>query len=182
MNVLVAFASKHGATEGIAAHIAERLRTSGLEASAQSVSAVGDLSDYQAFVIGSAAYLGHWQKEAAELVRRNQVLLAGRPTWLFSSGPLGTEPTDAKGNDKRVASEPQEFAEFRAAIRPRGDHVFFGALDPAKLGFRDRAIRALPAGRALMPEGDFRNWQEVDEWAESIAHELAVLPAGMQMA
>jgi len=173
MRILVAYASKHGATQGIAERIAAQLSAVGIDTNAQPVSAVGDLAGYDAFVIGSAAYIGHWQKEATEFVRRNQAVLAERPTWLFSSGPLGTEPTDAQGRDQRAAAEPNEIAELREAIHPRDHRVFFGALDPRTLGFRDRAIRTLPAGRALLPEGDFRDWADIEAWAGSIAHELA---------
>lgn len=173
MKVLVAFASKYGSTRTIAEGIAGRLREAGHDAQAQQVTTVGDISSYDAFVIGSAAYIGHWLKDATAFVRQNALLLAGRPTWLFSSGPLGTEPTDAEGRDQRIGAEPREFAELRELILTRGDHVFFGALDPARLGFRDRAIRAVPAGRALLPEGDFRDLHDLDVWADGIASELS---------
>jgi menaquinone-dependent protoporphyrinogen oxidase len=178
MNVLVAYASKYGATRDIAERLADRLRAAGLEAQAQPVTTVGDLSGYGAFVIGSAAYLGHWLKDATAFVRRNGALLASQPTWLFSSGPLGTEPTDAQGRDLRLPAEPKEFAELKETIKPIGSRVFFGALDPGTLGFRDRAMRALPAGRALFPEGDFRDWPDIDAWAAAIAVELTAAPVG----
>lgn len=176
MKILVTYASTYGATEEIAGHIADRLRAAGLDVVALPVRAAGDVSEYNAFVVGSAAYFGHWLKGATEFVRDHGAVLADRPTWLFSSGPLGTEPTDAEGRDQHVTAEPKEIAEFREAIRPRGDHVFFGAMDPGRLGLRDRAVRSLPAGRALFPEGDFRDWPEIDAWADSIAHELAPAP------
>jgi len=178
MKVLIAYASKYGATREIAERLADRIRAAGLEAQAQPVTTVSDLSAYDAVVIGSAAYIGHWQKETTEFVQSNSAVLAGRPTWLFSSGPLGNEPTNAPGLDQRGAAEPKEIAELRATISPRDHRVFFGALDPAKLGFRDRAIRILPAGRALLPEGDFRDWQDVNAWADSIAGDLAALATG----
>jgi len=178
MKVLIAYASKYGATREIAERLADRIRAAGLEAQAQPVTTVSDLSACDAVVIGSAAYIGHWQKEATEFVQSNSAVLAGRPTWLFSSGPLGNEPTNAPGLDQRGAAEPKEIAELRATISPRDHRVFFGALDPAKLGFRDRAIRILPAGRALLPEGDFRDWQDVNAWADSIAGDLAALATG----
>jgi hypothetical protein len=56
---------------------------------------------------------------------------------------------------------------------PRGHHVFFGALDPRKLTFAERSLRKLPAARAALPEGDFRDWPEIDDWAAGIARELA---------
>jgi menaquinone-dependent protoporphyrinogen oxidase len=174
MSILVAYASKHGATREIAERIAETLVAAGQKAEARPVAAAGDLVDYGAFVIGSAVYMGHWQKEAAEFVRHNRAVLAGRPVWLFSSGPLGTEPTDPQGRDLTVVAEPKEIAEFREAIRPRGHRVFFGVLDPGRLGLSERALRKLPAGRALLPEGDFRDWTQIEAWARDIGHDSAL--------
>jgi len=179
MKVLVAHASRYGTTQAIAERIAERLTQAGHEAEARPVKAVADLVGYQAFVIGSAVYFGKWLKEGAEFVRSNRAsLAAGQPVWLFSSGPLGTRTTDADGRDVRASAEPKEIAEFRESIHPAHHRVFFGALDPSKLGFRDRLIKALPAGRTLLPEGDFRAWTEIDAWTDEIAHELAQAPIG----
>jgi menaquinone-dependent protoporphyrinogen oxidase len=61
-------------------------------------------------------------KEATEFVRRNRDRLAQRPVWLFSSGPLGAETTDAKGRDPRETLVPKEFPELRrspARSQPR---------------------------------------------------------------
>jgi menaquinone-dependent protoporphyrinogen oxidase len=97
-SVLVAYASKHGTTMEIAERIAEDLREAGQDADARPVQAPGDLGDYKGFVVGSAAYMGRWWNDAAAFVRENQHLLTQRPVWLFSSGPLGTEMTDARVN------------------------------------------------------------------------------------
>jgi len=161
MTVLVAYASKHGSTQGIAERIAEKLRQLGKEAEVRPVDAVEDPGSYEAFVIGSAVYYGSWLKEATEWVHRNQAILAQRPVWLFSSGPLGTEVKDAE-------QQPKEMAEFQQAIRPRDERIFFGALDHNRLSFAERMV--LKAVRA--PEGDFRDWQAIDAWAESIARDL----------
>ena len=85
-------------------------------------------------------------------------VLADRPVWLFSSGPLGTETTAAQGHDLREAALPKELGQLRDAIQSRGDRVFFGALDPDGLTLPERTVRRMPAGRALLPEGDFRDW------------------------
>jgi menaquinone-dependent protoporphyrinogen oxidase len=173
MAVLAVYASKHGATQGIAGPIAASLRTADCMVEVRSVKDAGDLAAYDAFVIGSAAYELHWRKEAAEFVRRNTKVLAARPVWLFSSGPLGTKPADTKGRDLRTVTVPKEIPEFTESLHPRGHHVFFGALDPAKLTFAERSLRKLPAARAVLPEGDFRDWPEIDDWAAGIARELA---------
>jgi menaquinone-dependent protoporphyrinogen oxidase len=169
MAVLVVYASKHGATREIAERVAQTISAAGQQVQARPVAAAGDLAGYDAVVVGSAVYMGHWQKEAVEFVRRNRAVLVGLPVWLFSSGPLGTEPTDAQGQDLGVAADPEELAEFTEAIHPRGHRVFFGVLDPGRLGLGERTIRKLPAGRALLPEGDFRDWAQIEAWARGIA-------------
>ncbi len=180
MSVLVTFASKHGATEQIAERIAGTLQAAGLEVEMQPIEAVDNPAGYDALVIGSAVYFGSWMKEASTFVRRNQAILAGRPVWLFSSGPLGTAATDDQGRDLREVAVPEEIDVFEDAIRPRGHRVFFGALDPARLGFTHRLIRSLPAGRKLLPQGDFRDWQDVETWARAIAHDLMAAPTGQR--
>jgi menaquinone-dependent protoporphyrinogen oxidase len=161
MAVLVAYASKHGSTQEIAERIAEKLRQLGKEAEVQPVDAVKNPGSYEALVIGSAVYYGSWLKEATEWVHRNQAVLAQRPVWLFSSGPLGTDVKDAE-------QQPKEMAEFQQAIRPRDEQIFFGALDHHKLSFPERMVVKAVKG----PEGDFRDWQAIEAWAESIARDL----------
>lgn len=181
MSILVAYASKHGATQEIAERIAGGLRVAGRDAEVQLVEEADDLADHEGFVVGSAAYSTHWLKEAADFVRRNRDLLAQRPVWLFSSGPLSAEAMDAKGHDLRAAAEPKEIPEFREAIHPREHRVFFGALDPDSLSFAERSLRRLPAARAILPEGDFRDWARIDEWAAGIAQEMARLDAAREV-
>ena len=180
MSVLVAYASRHGATKEIAERVVQRLRAAGFDAEARPAKEVRDLAGYDAFMIGSAVYLGHWMKEATELVRRNQTFLAERPVWLFSSGPLGTEATDADGHDLLDESQVKEIVELRAAVRPRGHRVFFGAFDrhTKAVGITERLVLMMPAARTLFPEGDFRDWADIETWADGIAHELAPVPAG----
>jgi len=180
MRILVAYATRHGATRGIAERIAETLARRGLDVTVRDVDRAGDVSGYDAFVIGAAAYMFHWLKEATGFVRRNRALLATRPVWLFSSGPLGTETTDAEGNDMIAAAVPKEFTELGGAIWPRGQRIFFGAHDPtsAPIGLMERLTRMMPAARDALPAGDFRDWPEIEAWAGSIADELTAVPAG----
>lgn len=178
MKILVAYASRHGATRGIAERISETLERSGLDVTLQAVENVGSVDEYGAFVIGSAAYMGGWLGDATTFVRRHRDLLAGRPVWMFSSGPVGTETVDAKGRDQLKASEPKEFEEFARTIQPRDQRVFFGAYDPDAApaglaeGLMARFMRLAPAARKALPAGDFRDWPAIDVWAEAIAHEL----------
>ena len=66
--LLVTYASKYGATREIAEKITEILHQAGLQADVTSVKDVRDLSAYQCVILGSAVYVGKWQKEAAVAV------------------------------------------------------------------------------------------------------------------
>ncbi len=163
MTVLVAYASRHGSTAGIAERIAATMTESGVATEARSVDDVDDAAVYDAFVIGSAAYMYRWLKEATTFVRRNRDLLAARPVWLFSSGPLGTDLVDEQGRDIFSAMRPKEFDELGPLIHPRGENVFFGAWDPdaPPVGLAERSMRLLPKAREAIPA-----------WARAIAGEL----------
>jgi menaquinone-dependent protoporphyrinogen oxidase len=99
---------------------------------------------------------------ATEFARRHREQLAARPLWLFSSGPLGTEVVDAE-------EQPRELAELREMLEPRGHRLFYGTLTRDALGFGERmVVKAVKA-----PEGDFREWNEIEAWAAAIAGEPA---------
>lgn len=178
MRVLVAYASRHGATQGIAERVATSLQAAGIDAEARPATSVKSLAGFDAFVIGSAAYMFHWEKAAANLVRRNRDVLARKPVWLFSSGPLGTEPLDAQGRDQKVAAVPKEIPELREAANARDHRVFFGAYarDQKPHGLAERFVALMPAARDALPEGDFRDWPEIDAWAAEIAAALRATP------
>lgn len=85
MKVLVAYASKHGATQGIAEAIAEQLRVRGLSAEAIPAAADMDLGSADAVVLGSAIYVGSWRDEAVEFAR-------GVPMPQTQEGPRKIKP------------------------------------------------------------------------------------------
>ena len=68
MRVLVAVASKHGATRELAAVIADELGAAGHAVDLLEAGAVGSLAGYGAAVLGSALYMGAWLPEARRLV------------------------------------------------------------------------------------------------------------------
>mgnify|MGYP001769677522 CR=1 FL=1 len=163
--VLVAYATKYGATAGIAEKIGQVLREAGLAVDVKPASQAGDPAAYQAVVLGSAVYIGRWRKEAAKYLRDNEQALAQRPVWIFSSGPLG------EGN----AAEQAGDLGFPKALRPIADRiavrdiaVFFGAVDMDKLNPMERWMFK----NVKSPTGDFRDWEAIAAWATGIAATL----------
>lgn len=175
MRILVAYATRHGSTAGIAERIAEVLSGQGFTAEALPVEDVPGVESYDAVVLGGAAYMFHWLKPALKFAHGHQVQLRDRPVWLFSSGPLGTEQVDQDGNDVRHSARPKEFDELTALLSPRGERVFHGAYDPSQppKGLGERMVRHMPATKDLLKEGDFRDWEDIEGWARDIAAELA---------
>ncbi|HEU4673510.1 MAG TPA: flavodoxin domain-containing protein [Candidatus Limnocylindrales bacterium] len=181
MKVLVAYASRHGATRGIAERIGQVLSDRGLDVMVRPVGEAAPAGGYDAFVVGSGAYMGRWLKEAARFVLTHRDVLSTRPVWLFSSGPIGDEKVDKHGQDVLVAAEPIDFRELAGAVHPRGTKVFFGAFDPEAepVGLAERFGRPfmrMPAAKAAMPAGDFRDWPAIDAWANEVASGL--IPVG----
>ena len=176
MKVLVAYASRTGFTKGIAEFVGEKLRVRGLRVDVGEADSVRNAAEYDAFVVGSAVYMFHWAKEVKQFVSKNKDLLAGRPVWVFSSGPVGPSPTNAKGEDLLTVSGPNDIGELLESIKPRDHRVFFGGLDGSRLtgaiGLAYRMARRSESARREMPEGDFRNWKEIEAWTNKIADAL----------
>lgn len=168
MKVLVSAASKHGATSEISEEIGRGLREALNERGGDEVSVdvrpaeqVSSVDEYDAVVLGSAVYAGHWLQSARELAERHAEALSERPTWIFSVGPIGDPP--------KPEEDPVDVASVLEATRARDHRIFAGKLDKSRLGFAEKAI--VLALRA--PEGDFRDWDAVGDWTREIARELA---------
>jgi menaquinone-dependent protoporphyrinogen oxidase len=165
VQVLVAHATKYGATAEIAEKIGEVFHQAGLGADVLAADGVGDLTPYTAVVLGSAVYAGQWRKEAVTFLETNEQWLAERPVWLFSSGPLGEGDPVELMNGWRFPEAQQPIAD---RIQPRDIAFFHGALDMKKLGLAEKLIvKALKA-----PAGDFRDWDAITAWAAGIADAL----------
>jgi menaquinone-dependent protoporphyrinogen oxidase len=163
--VLVAYATKYGATAEIAEKMGQVLRQAGLRTDVLPTDRVSDLTPYNAVVLGSAVYIGRWRKEAATFLKANEKALAERPVWLFSSGPTGEgEPVELT-QGWRFPGKLQPIAE---RIRPRDIAVFHGAVDVGKLNF----IQKWMLKNVKAPVGDFRDWEAITSWATAIADEL----------
>jgi menaquinone-dependent protoporphyrinogen oxidase len=162
MRLLVTAASRHGSTAEIATELGKALRGAlpGVGVDVVPLSRVGDLSDYDAVVLGSAVYFGRWLSEARWQVTSHAQELRQRPVWLFSSGPVG--------DPSLPATEPADAAELAVTIGAREHVVFPGALHRELLGARERlAVRLVRAD-----DGDYRDWPAVRAWADRIAVEL----------
>lgn len=164
--VLVVYASRYGATEEIAEVLAEELGARGVETQCRPVEEAGDLDGYDAVVVGSAVYHGRWLDTARTFVHEHREVLASRPTWLFSSGPIGgTANAEADlarkcGLDTPV---PGRLSSVAQRVGVRGHATFGGKIGEGATGMLAR----------WMPRGDWRDMDQVRAWAEQIGTGLS---------
>jgi menaquinone-dependent protoporphyrinogen oxidase len=171
--VLVAVASKHGATAEIADALARGLADSpagaaaGLSAVVVAAQRRPNPLPYDAVLLGSAVYAGRWLDDARQYAALYADTLRQRRVWLFSSGPMGEPPFPA--------DEPHDAAPTAALTGARGHRVLPGRIDKSRLTFGERAM--VTAMRA--PVGDFRDWAEIAAWAGEVAAVISAdVPAG----
>jgi menaquinone-dependent protoporphyrinogen oxidase len=168
-SILIAYASKHGATAEISEQIGAVLREHDLTPEVLPVEQVTSLNPYAAIVLGSAVYAGSWRKEAIAFLERYEQQLATRPVWLFSSGPTGEGEPSELMQGWRFPEAQQPIAD---RIKPRDIAFFHGALDVEHLSF----VEKLVVKGLKVPTGDFRDWQMITDWAERIAESVHNLP------
>ena len=163
--VLVAYASKHGATAEIAEAIADQLREAGHATDCMPTDQVKELERYDAAVVGSAVYMKRWRRDAHRLLKHERRALADRPLWIFSSGPCGENPDPSWAEPANVVRRAE-----RLGAR---DHVVFNGRLPVEPGnfIERKMVEACP------PEHrDLRDWDAIRRWATAIAAELAKQP------
>ena len=162
--VLVAYASKSGWTAEVAARLGDYLRARGADVTVAPVQDISGVGDYAALVVGSGVRVGGWLPEALAFLSRHQAELRGKPTALFTVHLLATEDTPESATKRRAYA-----AKARALVTPVAEACFAGGLALERLGLLERLLtRAVKA-----PEGDFRDWAQVEAWAEVVLHHVS---------
>lgn len=169
--VLVAFASKHGSTRGIAHAVGGALYSCGAQVRVLPAALVTSVADYDAVVLGSAIYHDHWLWEGRRFLCRLNGQLRDRPLWLFSSGPIGGTPDDDLIVD-RVCGLATAIP--RGLVRPLGGLEILGhATFPGRV-----SDHALGAFEKDLPRGDWRDFRQVKRWGHLVGDHAATVAHG----
>ncbi len=160
--VLVAYATRHESTRGIAAAIAEVLGAAGVAVRFEALDAVGDLRVFRAAVIGCTVFAGEWMPGAHAFLAAHERQLEAIPVWLFASGP--SEPLP----DGTIVDVPTALIGVIERIGPRDVALFAGSLQPHHIGAGLRILARL--ARSSFTE--HRDWTAVERWARHVAEEL----------
>jgi menaquinone-dependent protoporphyrinogen oxidase len=156
MRVLVTYGSKMGGTAGIAEVIGDELRHQNIDVDVLPAHLVHTCDGYDGVVIGGALYATRWHRDARRFIREHVRELRGRPTWLFSSGPL-----DASADEHDLP--PTAVVRHLGTLIGARGHVTFGGRLPADAtGFPAAAM-------ARDHAGDWRDLDRARAWAVGIA-------------
>jgi menaquinone-dependent protoporphyrinogen oxidase len=146
-DVLVAYATKNGSTQQVAAAITAALREAGSQVTALPARGVrAPVAGYELVVLGAPLYSGRWHRDAHRFLKRHRGELAAVPVAVFGMGPR----SDTEEAWQRSRSQLDRALAKRGWLIPVAVTVF-GGVDP-------------PA-RRKGPRRDLRNWQAIHTWA-----------------
>jgi menaquinone-dependent protoporphyrinogen oxidase len=167
--ILVAYASRTGSTMGVAQAIGETLAQSGMQVDVRPMDEITDLSAYQAIVAGSAIRGRAWLPEAMQFMHKHQAPLSQKPFAAFL-----VCMTLAMPNAEKYRPAVADFLQpVRSLVRPVSEGLFAGMLDISKVSsLRDRLMFRLSVLLGVWSEGDHRDWDAIQSWAESLKPRL----------
>lgn len=161
MRILMVTASRHGSTDEIGQEIAASLAAAGFVVTVSEPGDVSAVTGYDAVVLGSAVYYGRWMAAMGEFVERLADQLRHARLWLYWSGPVARQRPHRGG-----AGSPEAYVR---RLEPRGWREFGGKVDARTLGRGEKSILSMSGGGP----GDFRDFDEVREFAQEIVADLA---------
>ena len=162
--ILVTYATRNGATAGVAEAIGKTLAEGGGHVDVLPMQKVSDLAPYDAVVVGSAIQAAHWLPEALAFVQAHREELARRP---FAAFQVCMTLAMRKGDYRDyVATWMQP---VRDLVRPLSEGFFAGVLDISKVpSLGDRIKFRISVLMGVWTEGDHRDWAAIRAWAASL--------------
>ena len=164
--VLVVFGTGTGCTEGVAGRIGNALRAQGLKVDVVPAKGAPEPADYDAVIVGSGVRAGNWHAPVKEWIAANAATLRDKPVAFYTAClTLASDP--AKTDEVRAYTK---VLEEETGVVPKHVGLFAGWNEPTKFSFIERTIMKLMKA----PQGDFRDWPAIDEWAASAVDALGL--------
>jgi menaquinone-dependent protoporphyrinogen oxidase len=162
--ILVTYASRNGATAGVAEAIGKALTEKGLQVDVLAMQDVDDLSPYRAVVAGSAIQAQQWLPEAVQFVQAHRAELSHKP---FAAFLVCMTLAMRKGDYRQAVATWLD--PVCAIVKPVSKGLFAGVLDTRKIrSLGDRLKFRMSVAMGIWTEGDHRDWNAIRSWAESL--------------
>jgi menaquinone-dependent protoporphyrinogen oxidase len=168
--ILVAYASRFGTTGGVAESIGQVFCEKGETVDIRHIKNIGDLSPYDAVIIGSAVRSSKWLPEAIQFVQDNRKSLSRIPVAYFLTCLAMARQEPSAQNTARTYMDTvlKEVPE----IKPVDTGVFGGVLDYQKMNFIMRAVMKSKMKDKGITAGDYRDWNRIRSWAKHVTPKL----------
>jgi menaquinone-dependent protoporphyrinogen oxidase len=161
--ILIGYGTTEGQTARIAAHIAEVIRSHGIEAVARDLKQSKDagLDRHDAVIVGGSIHMGKHEDYVVDFVRKNRLKLEGLPSAFFSVSLA------AHGDTANAEAYLAKF-EQETGWQPAQVGLFGGALLYRQYGFLK------PGGLSTDTSRDhvYTDWDEVERFAEAFLERL----------
>ena len=160
--ILVAYASRLGATAGVAEAIGKTLTDNGAQVEVRRMEEVTDLTPYSAVVAGSAIRNKQWLPEAMQFMKTHQAALRQKPFAAF----LVCMTLAMKNGEQYRPAVATWLNPVRALVKPVSTGLFAGVLDIGKISSAgDRLKFRMSVLFGVWKEGDHRDWNAIRDWA-----------------
>jgi len=181
LKTLIVYATRYGATKGIAEEIAKVLQEQNFEVKVVNVKEekIKDILEYGLIVVGSGMALGNWVNEAEDFVKKFRKELENKKLALFISS---LKPVEEKQGKTDLVARIQKIGLddkiLKYNLKPIALGIFGGIIDYNKLGFLLRKGMEVGYKSALQKHGfkevepgvyDLRDWDAIHNWAKELA-------------
>lgn len=160
--VLVAYASWKGSTKEIAEKIGETLRDESIQVEVVRAKEVKSIAPYQAVVLGTGIHAGRCHSDAFHFAKKHREKLKGIPFALFVVC-LTAKDTTSEAQCK-VRAYLSELQKALGNIEPINIGLFGGMVNFKMFPWYVRWLLK----KMKVPEGDFRDWKVIQQWARNL--------------
>jgi len=180
LKVLIAYATRYGATASTAEEIAKVLQEEGINVKVTNVKEekITDISEYDLIIVGSGMQMGKWTSDAENFISKFHKEFANKKLALFVSTMKSVSEREVKTEDvanMRKVSLEDKVSKYN--LQPIALGFFGGVLDFNKMNFLMRRTMGFLKPQ-LEKDGfqevqpgvyELRDWDEIRQWARDLA-------------
>ncbi len=173
MKVLVGYATVHGSTAEEAQRIGDVLTNRGHIVTVADVKTLTHVDGYEAFVLGTAIEASTWLPDFKAFFKAFETQMIDKPVYIWVNCIRVLE--------EYGMSHVMDFymvPELLTNLNVRSRTAFAGKLDLQHVDWDERwSLAARYDGHAWPTnfDGDFRDWDKIDDWATSTANDLQLV-------